>query len=398
MSRKRTATAEEYRLVEEKYRDCRLYERRISHIAHPMLAEGYGNLASRFSDMSYQVIIHVLQPYLMWHGQDRPGVVDVQRVCNPKKRLTATPLGWRDCIKSLVRSEVIECFSLLPEGLIALATSKDPFSVGDQNLAVIAVVYSDTNPGALNSTDFTTAMRLSWMDDAICRYSPLPDTKRPRGIAVMADGSVVVARDHNLMIVNKHSQLVFGEQCLLDDYGVKEFGGLHGSRRIRGMTLNRDGNILVHSRRSRKIRVFDPSGRLLRTVGLEFTFNHTFVEDVCVDPSTGNVFVLNSTAVRVYDASFNSLHTFQVHEPASCWWPHTITMDGAGRLLVVSQHDYNSSCAILIFDSTSGLKLGMTKMPRDPSKVAHRSLKIAVDACGRIVMPGVGGRDFQFIY
>ena len=398
MSRKRAATAEEYRLVEEKYRDCRLYERRISHIAHPMLAEGYGNAASRFSDISYHVIIHVLQPYLMWHGQDRPGVVDVQRVCNPKKRLTASPSGWRDCIRSVFLAEVVESFALLPEGLIALATSKDPFSIGDHQLAVIAIVYSETNADALNSTDFTTAMRLSWMDDAICRYSPKYDTKRPRGIAVMADGSVVVARDHNLMIANKHSQLVFGDECIIDDYGEEQFIGMNGRRGIRGMTLDHEGNILVHSELSRKIRVFDPRGRLLRTVRLEFTFNHSFVEDICVDPSTGNVFVLNSTAVRVYDPSFQSLRTFQVHDAASSWWPQTITMDGAGRLLVVCWHDYNSSCAILIFDSTSGVKLGMTKMPHDPSKVAHRSLKVAVDACGRIVMPGVGGRDFQFIY
>jgi len=211
----------------------------------------------------------------------------------------------------------------------------------------------------------------------------------PRGIAVGADNTIIVAdsSNHRVQIFDEHGQTRFW----LGGYG----NGEGEFDCLAGVAVNRIGQYIIADRYNHRIQIFDPSGQFIRTFGSQGTGNGQFNYPwgICTD-ALGFIFVCDKENHRVQvfqsDGTFVAKFGTMGNKPGQLEHPHYIAVSNTNRVIVSDSNNhrlqiFDVNGKVLTTFGSEGTDEGQFKFPRG----------VAVDEQGFIFVADSGNNRIQ---
>ena len=101
-----------------------------------------------------------------------------------------------------------------------------------------------------------------------------------------------------------------------------------------GITVDGSGNVYVADSKMRRVQKFDPQGRFLAA----FTDRLTYPVDVAMDPSSGNLLILDAASHLIWEMSPTGQNLRSYGGPGTSSGqfvePYGLCADGAGNVFV----------------------------------------------------------------
>jgi len=211
----------------------------------------------------------------------------------------------------------------------------------------------------------------------------------PRGIAVGADNTIIVAdsSNHRVQIFDSQGQIRFW----LGGYG----NGEGEFDCLAGVAVNRIGQYIIADRYNHRIQIFDPSGQFIRTFGSQGTGNGEFNYPwgICTD-ALGFIYVCDKENHRVQvfqsDGTFVAKFGSMGNKPGQLEHPHYIAVSNTNRVIVSDSNNhrlqiFDVNGKVLTTFGSEGTDEGQFKFPRG----------VAVDEQGYIFVADSGNNRIQ---
>ena len=142
---------------------------------------------------------------------------------------------------------------------------------------------------------------------------------------------------------------------------------------IRSFDVDVRGQVYVLDDQSQEIHVFDPDGKLIRTVGREGAGPGEFERAAAVDVShTGEIWVMQMQKgqLTILDAGGNYQRTEQINSTGWDFWPYPGGFDQLGRYnAFVLSHDGENTIRLLARFDQSFTPLDTIALPQSPLKI-----------------------------
>ena len=190
----------------------------------------------------------------------------------------------------------------------------------------------------------------------------------PRGIAVGADNTIIVAdsSNHRVQIFDSQGQIRFW----LGGYG----NGEGEFDCLAGVAVNRIGQYIIADRYNHRIQIFDPSGQFIRTFGSQGTGNGEFNYPwgICTD-ALGFIYVCDKENHRVQvfqsDGTFVAKFGTMGNKPGQLEHPHYIAVSNTNRVIVSDSNNhrlqiFDVNGKVLTTFGSEGTDEGQFKFPR----------------------------------
>jgi len=211
----------------------------------------------------------------------------------------------------------------------------------------------------------------------------------PRGIAVGADNTIIVADSSN------HRVQIFDENGM-SRFWLGGYGNGEGEFDcLAGVAVNRIGQYIIADRYNHRIQIFDPSGQFIRTFGSQGSGNGQFNYPwgICTD-ALGFIYVCDKENHRVQvfqsDGTFVAKFGSMGNKPGQLEHPHYIAVSNTNRVIVSDSNNhrlqiFDVNGKVLTTFGSEGTDEGQFKFPRG----------VAVDEQGFIFVADSGNNRIQ---